>query len=266
VKSKDDLERASGLQTLALIPAVEGWRDRDEARLVSVAEPTSPPAESYRTLRTSIQFLGLERPLRTLQVTSPAAGEGKTTTLANLAVALARAGQQVVVACCDLRRPRVHEFFGLSNGIGFTNVLLGEAPLSAVLQPVEGVERLAVLASGPLPPNPSELLASRRTADVLAALAGGADVVLVDSPPVLPVTDAAVLAGQVDATVLVATVGDTTRREVARAVEVLRQVGAPLVGTVLNGVPTEGGYGYSYDGYGYYAADARSGRRRSPAI
>jgi capsular exopolysaccharide synthesis family protein len=250
VKSKDDLERAAGVQVLALIPAVGGWRDRQEPRVVSLAEPTSPAAEAYRSLRTSLQFLALERPVRTLQVTSPAAAEGKTTTLANLAVALARAGQQVVVVCCDLRRPRVHEFFGLSNGMGFTNVLLGEAPLSAVLQEVPDVERLAVLASGPLPPNPSELLASRRTVEVLAALQGGADVVLVDSPPVIPVSDAAVLAGRVDATLLVATAGDTTRREVARAVELLRQVGAPLVGAVLNGVPAEGGYGYAY-GYAY---------------
>jgi receptor protein-tyrosine kinase len=251
IKSKSDLERAGrgALPTLGLIPAVSGWKDRDEARVASVVDPKSPAAEAYRALRTSIQFLGLDHKVHAVQITSPTASEGKTTTLANLGVALASAGQRVVISCSDLRRPRIHEFFGLDNAVGLTSVILGEVPLSAAVQRVPDVENLYILASGPLPPNPSELLSSDHAADVLAALRAEYDMVLLDSPPVLPVTDAAVLSSRVDATLLVATAGMTTRRSVSRAVELLHQVEAPLVGSVLNGVKDEGGYGY---GYGYY--------------
>ncbi|MBW3574827.1 MAG: CpsD/CapB family tyrosine-protein kinase, partial [Actinobacteria bacterium] len=137
------------------------------------------------------------------------------------------------------------EFFGLDNAVGFTSVLRGEAPLSAALQQVKG-EQLALLASGPSPPNPSELLASKRATDLLTALRRECDVVLVDSPPVLPVTDAMVLSRMVDATILVGTAGQTTRREYQRSFEMLQQVEANLVGTVLNGVEQGGGYGYGY--------------------
>src|SRR5581483_11194643 len=171
IKSKEDVDRiVPDAPVLGLVPAVAAWRDKETPVVVSIEEPTSAAAEAYRTLRTSIQFMGLERPLKTLQITSPAASEGKTTTLANLAVALARAGQRVIVVCCDLRRPRIHEFFGVSNTLGFTSVLLGEIPLSGALQKVPGETRVVVLASGPPPPNPSELLSSRRTVEVFTAL------------------------------------------------------------------------------------------------
>src|SRR5207249_10429878 len=134
-----------------------------------------------------IQFMGLDQTLKTVQVTSPSPGEGKTTTLANLGVVLSRAGQNVILVCCDLRRPRIHEFFGLSNEVGFTSVLLGDTPLSAALRKVPDEERLMVLASGPEPPNPSELLSGTRAVEVFTALQGMADIVLIDSPPVLPV-------------------------------------------------------------------------------
>ncbi|HEX2273334.1 MAG TPA: polysaccharide biosynthesis tyrosine autokinase [Acidimicrobiales bacterium] len=257
VKTKDDMARiAPSIPVIGLIPAVPGWKPTDAPQIVSLSDPQSPASEAYRTLRTSIQFLALERPVRTLQVTSPSAQEGKTTTLVNLGVALARAGQQVILVCCDLRRPRLHEFFGVDNSTGFTSVLLGKVPLSAALQPVRQQNRLSLLASGPIPPNPSELLASRRTVDVLTSLQSEADVVLIDSPPVLPVTDALVLSGRVDATLLVCVSGATTRKDSARAIELLSQVDAPLVGTVLNGVTGDAAYGYAYD-YGYYRGDAR---------
>jgi capsular exopolysaccharide synthesis family protein len=195
--------------------------------------------------------MGLDRPMRTIQITSSNASEGKTTTLTNLGVVLARAGQRVILVCCDLRRPRLNTFFGLPNTVGFTSVLLGDTPLSAAMQQVPGEQRLLLLSSGPLPPNPSELLSSKRTTELLAALQANCDVVLIDSPPVLPVTDAAVLAGRVDATLLVATARTTTLRELTRAAEILRQVDAPLIGTVLNGITDEEGYGYSYS-YEYY--------------
>ena len=261
IKSKEDLHRVvHGVPVLGLIPLVAAWKDKEQTQLVSLNEPSSPAAEAYRSLRTSVQFLGLDRPLQIIEVTSASPGEGKTTTLANLGVALARAGQQVIVVCCDLRKPRLHEFFGLSNAVGFTSVLVGDAGLSSALQKVPGMDRLRVLASGPIPPNPSELLASDRAGELLTVLAQQADVVLIDAPPVLPVTDAAVLANRVDATLLVVTANQTTQKHVARAAEILGQVDAPLVGTVLNGVDTEGGYGYEY---GYYQEDARKAGSRT---
>ena len=244
VETKEELERVlKTVPVLGTIPMVDGWKTRDETRLVSKEAPRSSAAEAYRTLRTAIQFVGLNQPMRILQVTSPEAGEGKTTTLANLGVALATAGERVVIVCCDLRRPRVHEFFGLSNAIGFTSVLLGQRPVWAALQSVPGVPRLKVLASGPLPPNPSELLSSERTANVLAALLAEADIVLVDSPPVLPVADALVLFRRVDATLLVFSARTTTRKQAATALAMVQQVNGPLIGAVLNGVPGQAGYG-----------------------
>jgi polysaccharide biosynthesis transport protein len=252
LKSKEDLDRAThGTPNLGLIPRLGSWKARDQAFVVSLDDPQSPVAEAYRSLRTAIHFIGLDQPLQTVLVTSPSAAEGKTTTLANLGAALAQAGQRVVLSCCDLRRPRIHQFFGLDNTVGLTSVLLGELPISAALQPVPGVENLWVLASGPLPPNPSELLSSGRTAEVIASLQGHADVVLIDSPPVLPVTDAVVLSTRVDAVLLVATVGATTGKALRRALEMLNQVGAPVIGTVLNGATGEGSYGYGYQYYRY---------------
>ena len=255
VKDKEDFERAvPRLPVVGLIPQVPEWKTRDQARLVSMAAPTSPPAEAYRILRTSIQFLTLDRPIRMIQVTSASAQEGKTTTLANLAVAFANAGIRTVAVCCDLRRPRLHQFFGLDNAVGFTSVLLGSVSLAKALQPVPGQEGLLILASGPLPPNPAELLSSSRSAELLANLATHADMVLIDSPPVLPVTDALVISQHVESTLLVSAAGVTTRKAAARAFEMLERVNAPMVGAVLNGVPDEAGYG----GYAsrYYSSAA----------
>ncbi len=262
VKDKEDFERVvPDLPVIGMIPAVNEWKDKNDAVVISATAPKSAAAEAYRTLRTGVQFLGLERPMGIVQVTSANAQEGKTTTIANLAVALASAGERVVVVCCDLRRPRIHDFFGLTNEIGFTSVLLGKVPLSGALQEAPNQPRVYVLASGPLPPNPSELLSSRRTVEVLTSLRAEADFVLLDAPPVLPVTDALVLSGRVDATLLVCVAGATARKEVARAAELLRQVDAPLVGAVLNGVSERGAYG---DSNQYYRYEEPTERRAAP--
>jgi len=261
VKTRNELSRlGGGRPVLGVIPVVASVVDSPD-QVVSLIEPHSPAAEAYRSLRTSIQFLALDTPVVTIEVTSPSPREGKTTTVSNLGVAMARAGQRVVIVGCDLRRPIVHEFFGLDGTLGLTSVILGKAPLSAVVQPVPGQNRLSVLPSGPLPPNPAEILSSWRFAEVLTSLQQNADVVLVDSPPVLPVTDAMVLSGRVDATVLVALAGVTSRQEVTRAVEQLTQVGAPLVGMVLNGVAETGEYGYGYD---YYRSTDQRGSAAAP--
>ncbi|HEX7277948.1 MAG TPA: polysaccharide biosynthesis tyrosine autokinase [Acidimicrobiales bacterium] len=267
IKTREDLERLSSpVPVIALIPAVLGWKERDEVRLVSVSAPTSAAAEAYRTLRTAIQFVALDKPMGVVQVTSSNASEGKTTTLVNLGVALAKAGQRVILVCCDLRRPRLHQFLGLNNDVGFTSLLLGNAPLSRTLQAVPGVPRLRLLASGPLPPNPSELLSSGRTKEVFAALKGEADIVLIDSPPVLPVTDALVLFRQVDATLMVFSAGQTTQKHAATALAMAKQVNAPLVGVILNGVTSPGGYNSQYM-YGYTSAaddEARDRMKKAP--
>jgi len=251
LKTKDDLAAAAGgrpvVGLLPLLPQARRRRGRRaQADVVTLWDPSSPAAEAYRGLRTAVQFLGLERPVQTLMITSPNAGDGKTTTVANLGVVLARAGFSVTIVDCDLRQPRLHECFGLAGTPGFTSVLLGEATLDQALQPVPGVDRLQVLAAGPPPPNPSEVLSLRRTSEIVTHLGAEGGFVLVDSPPVLAVTDAAVLSRKVDAVALVCVAGVTTAKETARAVELLEQVEAPLVGAVLNGVTEAGGYGYAY--------------------
>jgi polysaccharide biosynthesis transport protein len=253
IRTKEDVERTTGgLPVVGLIPAVSAWRNKNSAYLVSVAKPTSPAAEAYRTLRTSVQFLGLDRPIRSLLVTSPTKEEGKTTTVTNLAVSLAQAGQRVILVDCDLRRPRVHEFFGLSNKSGFTSALLGTDALAEAIQPVEGYPSLALLASGPPPPDPSELLSFHQTRELLDALRSRCDLLLIDSPPVLPVTDPLVLSVMADAALLVVSADRTTKRALHRAVELLTQIDAPLKGTVLNEVGPERAYAYRDGGSAYY--------------
>ena len=254
VRNEDDMMRATGLTVVGRIPLVPGWKNRRSPFLVSITSTNSAAAEAYRTLRTNLQFLDLEHPIRSLQVTSASAVEGKTTTLANLAVTMANTGRRVIVVCCDLRRPRIHEFFDLSHEVGFTSVLLGEVPLAQALQPAVG-GHLLVLPSGPRPPNPSELLSSQRAADLFDSLSDRCDMLLVDSPPVLPVTDALVISGIVDATLVVGTAGNTAKRGLHSAVRALRQVDAPLVGCVLNGIGPSDAYAYGYT-YGYTESES----------
>lgn len=267
IRTKDELERvAQGLPSLGLIPLVGEWRNKKQPFLSSALHPNSPPAEAYRGLRTSIQFIGLDKAIKTLQITSPTAGEGKTTTSANLAVTMAESGRKVVLVDCDLRRPRIHEFFGLSNQVGFTSVLVGDVRLEEVLTSDPRYGNLTVLPSGPIPPNPSELLGSAKAREVFALLGQDTDMVIIDSAPVLPVTDAAVLASEVDAVLLVAAAGTTTRRDVARSVETLGRVEARLVGFVLNGASEADSYVYyRYGGqYGYGQKSNKYGTRAEP--
>ncbi len=252
IKTKDDLESATGQTVVGLVPALPDWKNRDATELVSVSKPNSPAAEAYRTVRTSVEFLSLDQPIGSLQVTSAQASEGKTTTLANLAVTFARVGQRVIVLCCDLRRPRIHHFFGLSNSVGFTSVLLGDARASEVIQPVRGDLPLGLVASGPLAPNPAELLASKRAVSVIEELDSQCDLLIIDSPPVLPVTDAQVISGLVDGVLLVGSAGSSTKRAVRRAVELLHQVDAPLIGAILNNMQGKHESAYTYGDNRYY--------------
>jgi polysaccharide biosynthesis transport protein len=257
VKTKPDLAEAlPDVPVLGVVPVIEHWdAEHAPAQLEAMRSTTTPASEAYRNLRTSVQLLGVERPLRTVQVTSGVSGEGKTTLIANLAVVLAMPGQRVVMVDCDLRRPRLHELFGRSNERGFTSVFQGGSALDAV-ERVSVDDSLYLLSSGPLPPNPSEILASNRTAELLFELQGAFDVVLVDSAPVLPVTDAIVLAAWVEATILVARAGETTARILTESLERLRRVDARVAGTVLNDASPDVVYGYG-GGYTYADSPAR---------
>lgn len=216
------------------------------AELVTLTQPRSPAAEAYRTLRTNLYFSSLDRPLRSLVVTSAAPGEGKSTVLANLAVVMAQGEKRTILVDADLRRPSLHHMFGVPNERGLTTLFVDKAAAAdPPLASVPGVERLWLLSSGPLPPNPAELLGTRRMEEAIAALLERADIVLFDAPPVVAVTDAAVLGTKTDGVLLVISAGQTRREHAQRARELLEKVKVRLVGAVLNNATldsTLGGY------------------------
>jgi len=221
--------------------------DDRSSSLVTLTTPRSPVSEAYRTLRTNLEFSSLDKPLKTLVVTSPGPEEGKSTTLANLAVTMAQAEKEVILVDCDLRRPSQHEIFGQSNDVGLTTMVVDEKAMSQPPLLEIGVPGLLLLPSGPLPPNPSELVGSRRMQEIIAALSERADVVLFDAPPIIAVTDAAVLASRVDGVLLVVKAGGTKREHAQKAKALLDKVNAHLVGAVLNNVKLDTSY-YSYYG------------------
>jgi non-specific protein-tyrosine kinase len=204
--------------------------------LITVADPRSPVSEAYRTLRTNLDFSSLDKPIKTMLVTSAGPEEGKSTVLANLAVTTAQTGWKVILVDCDLRRPSLHDIFGLKNDRGLTTMVVNDAAMESPPLQDTDVQGLQLVSSGPLPPNPSELLGSRRMEEIIAALLERADVVLFDAPPVVAVTDAAVLSTKVDGVLLVINAGGT-KRDYARAAKArLEKVNANLLGAVLNNV------------------------------
>lgn len=216
---------------------------QDALMLVALRDPRSVAAEAYRTLRTNIQFSSLDKPLHTLLVTSTSADEGKSTTLANLAVTMAQAEQRVILVDCDLRRPSLHTFFNLQNEVGLTSMILAQDEMPTPLQSTP-IPDLKLLASGPLPPRPADILGSRRMEAVIERLRNEADVVLFDTPPVVAVTDAAVLATRVDGVLLVLQANKTSRERARSAREILDKVKANVVGAVLNNAEIEQEYDY----------------------
>jgi capsular exopolysaccharide synthesis family protein len=210
--------------------------DHQLDHLITVADPRSPVSEAYRTLRTNLDFSSLDKPIKTMLITSAGPEEGKSTVLANLAVTTAQAGGKVILVDCDLRRPTLHNIFNLKNDVGLTTMVVNDAAMESPPLQDTGVENLQLVSSGPLPPNPSELLGSRRMEEIIAAFLERADVVLFDAPPVVAVTDAAVLATKVDGVLLVINAGGT-KRDYARAAKArLEKVNANLLGAVLNNV------------------------------
>ncbi|MEJ5197537.1 MAG: polysaccharide biosynthesis tyrosine autokinase, partial [Anaerolineae bacterium] len=229
IKSPDDVARVSGLSTLG---AIARLKDAGAQRqLIAWMHSKAPESEAYRTLRTNIQFSSVDKPVRTLVVTSSGPSEGKSTTAANLAIVMAQTGQKVVLVDADLRRPVLHKTFGVPNNVGITTALLAgdEVDLESYLQPTE-IDNLMIITSGPIPPNPSELLGSQRMKHIVDRLAQSADIVIFDTPPVLVVTDAAVLSRQTDGVLLIADAGGTREPALAHAVEELRKTGANILG------------------------------------
>jgi len=257
IKSSDVIEEVLSLPTVGVI----GY-DADSAKqpLIVHDDPRSPRAEAFRQLRTNLQFLDVDHPPRSIVLTSSLPSEGKSTTACNLALALTQAGVRVILVDGDLRRPRVASYLGIEGAVGLTDVLAGRADADDVLQPW-GDGRLMVLPSGPTPPNPSELLGSTQMTTLMAELESRADLVLVDAPPLLPVTDSSVLASVCDGVILVVRSGRTTREQAARAVETLRRVDANTYGVVLNMAPSKGPDAYAY-GYGYAPEPVRQARHR----
>jgi non-specific protein-tyrosine kinase len=251
VKTAETLQQVAGSSILGVI----GYeRDAKRHPLILRDQGRSSRAEAFRSLRTNLQFIGVDRQPRSLVVTSCLPGEGKSSTSANLAITMAQAGWRVVLVDADLRRPSVPRYLGIEGGTGLTDVLIERARLHDVIQ-TWGQPGLSVLPSGRIPPNPSELLGSRGMRSVLAQLTEEYDMVVIDAPPLLPVTDAAALGAICDGALLVVRHGKTRREQVLRAGELLSSINARLVGTVLNFVPAKHGsyYGYGY-GYGYDSA------------
>jgi capsular exopolysaccharide synthesis family protein len=254
IKTADALRAVVGVPTLATI-AFDG--DAKDSPLVVHDNAQAPRAEAFRQLRTNLKFLDVDRPLKVIVVTSAVPDEGKSSTTANLAITMSQAGHKVLLIEGDLRRPKVVEYLGLEGAVGLTNVLVGQVDVDTVLQPW-GRDGLWVLSSGSIPPNPSELLGSQNMAELMQHLRERFDVILIDAPPVLPVTDAAVAAGTADGVMLVVRHGHATRAQVEAAAAALQGLDAHLVGSVLNMAPVKGGDAYTYA----YSYDDRPGSRQ----
>lgn len=269
IKSEDEVERCFGAPVLGHIPTDKVAKEQSR-RLAIVESPGSRTAEAYRVLRNSLDFINFQHDIKTLLVTSAAPGEGKSTVAANLAASLAQAGQKVVMMSCDFRRPTTEQFFGVTNMIGLSDVLTGSHSLKAALQR-PGDEQLVVLTSGKMPPNPSELLSSKKMQELVQELEEWADWVIIDTPPLLAVADPAAVARWANGVLLVTRAGVSTREAAGNAREMIDNVGARVIGVAIWDLGEGGassGYDYGKHYYGnYYYADyystAAAGQGRS---
>lgn len=252
VKGPADFEEM-GVAVLGLVPFD---KRTPRAPIAFRSDPHSARSEAYRQLRTNLQFVDVDNPPRIIAVTSAVPGEGKTTTAINLAAALAEAGARVCLVEADLRRPSVAKALGLVGDVGLTTVVIGKVPIETAIQ--SAGRNLAVLTSGPIPPNPSELLISRHAKQVIADVARTVDFTIIDTPPLLPVTDGAELATLADATLLVHHAGKTTRDQAFRSLQALQKVGKRPVGVILNMITRSAGK-YAYE-YAYYYTPYRPDR------
>ena len=263
IRSPEEVQRKFQLPVLGIIHQYPS----EEEKLISADKPRSPIAEAYRTLRTNVIYASVDKELQSILVTSPEPGEGKTTTVCNLGIVMAHNGKHVIIVDCDLRNPKIHKFFGFTNRIGISN-LFSEAKLQLddVIQATE-VPGLDVVTTGGLPPNPSELLGSKKMQQFLKDLQSKADILLLDSPPTLAVTDAAVLAPSTEGVLMIAYPGRTNEKALLRALQQISQTQTKILGVVMNNVDRKGnGYGYRYYYYKdynkYYSSDPTSPKHK----
>lgn len=265
IRTSDDVSRNLGLPTLALIPHQEIVKQLGSGNgqnepvnvhslaLIALQDTRSAVAESYRHLRTSLLFSSAGKPPQTILVTSSEPSEGKTTTAINTAITLAQSDAEVVLIDCDMRRPRIHDHFDMNNSHGLTNYLSGEKNTENLLRPCPDMPNLKIITSGPIPPNPAELLSSNEMKNLLQVLKGNYEHVILDSPPAISFTDAAILSTLVDGVVLVALAGSSSIHLMKRFKQRLAGLGTRIYGVVLNGVKADSleyyGYNYSYDYY-----------------
>lgn len=257
LKIPEDINRELELPTLGVIPKMTK-KNRPEGfeRLITSSHPKSPIAEAYRTLRTNIGFASVDKQYRTILVSSVNPQDGKSTTAANLAVAMAQTGKRVIVVDCDLRKPVLHKIFQQENSRGFSNLIMQGLPVSDVV--IKVMENLDLITSGPIPPNPSEMLSSAKTRSLWAELLHTYDYVLIDSPPVLAVTDASILASQAEGVLMIVRSGSTRNDFARKAKEQLLTANANIIGTVINGMKQET---QDYQYYYYYANDEKDSEK-----
>jgi capsular exopolysaccharide synthesis family protein len=263
VRTSDDVSRHLGLPTLALIPhylntdkrklltAVNGNGAAAPSALITMDDRHSPMAEAYRHLRTSLLFSSAGKPPQTILVTSSQPSEGKTTTAINTAITLAQSDADVVIIDCDLRRPRLHSHFGFENTKGLTNYLSGDKDTENLIRTYPDLPRLKVITSGPIPPNPAELLSSNEMRNLLQFLSGKFKHVIIDSPPAISFTDASILSTLVDGVILVAMANKSSIHLMRQFKQRVSAIGARIYGVVLNGIKA-GSMEYDYYGSGYY--------------
>jgi len=252
LKTPEDVERVLGLNVLGFVADMRpAGKSAEEVYILR--EPRSPVSEAFRSLRTNLEFAGVEKPITTILVSSPGPGEGKTTVAVNLAAIFSQARKRVILVDADLRRPRVHQMLGMSNREGLSNLFLGSAGMAyigRVGRIREGLPRLLVVPSGTLPPNPAELLGSSRMGQILDEMSRYVDTVIIDTPPSI-VADAQILAAKVDAVLLVIQPGKTSAETARASLDTFQRAGARVVGVVMNRIPRN--RGYYYGGYKYYS-------------
>lgn len=263
IQNAEDVERELALPLLGVVQSIP---ESEERTLVHAAN-FSGVAEAFRMIRSNIKFMAVDSAVQTLMVTSAVKGEGKSTTAANLAVALARDGRRVTLVDADLRRPTIHKIFEVANTMGVTNAIAGGAPLAEVSHATD-IENFRIVTAGPIPPNPAELLDSTRFARIIEELRTTNDMVIFDAPPVLGVADASVLSGRVDGVALVMAAGEVERKAARRVVQMLQQAHANVLGVILNKMKFRAGSYYDY--YYHYVEEqggsngnGHHGRKRS---
>ncbi|MDX9916812.1 MAG: CpsD/CapB family tyrosine-protein kinase [Gudongella sp.] len=229
-------------------------RELRQAKLFTMDNPKSIISEAFRTLRTNIQFSNVDGDNKLLVFTSAKQREGKSTVSSNLAYSIAESGKKTLIIDCDLRKPRVHKMFGMSNLSGLTNIIIGDSSIDLEVKRHRVMENLHILSSGPIPPNPAELLGSVRMKNFIEKVRQSYDMVIIDSPPIGLVTDSAILSTLADGTIMVLEAGQTEIDFGVYCIEQLRKVNAKILGVILNKVPTTGKkyYGYSYYQYENY--------------